>query len=119
MYVRSGSGYTFDDSGHVTGWRRTQDGHGGRAEEHHREMQEIAEQTIQKIVPQMIEEYGARVWSNMISQLHGVLTKEINSIVRIGIEGCKDIFYDSKTQKYISDTLVNVLMNEIHNIKIK
>jgi hypothetical protein len=50
--------------------------------------------------------------------MHGVLTRDITSIVRIGIEGCKDIFYDSKTQKYISDAVINALMRELNNIKL-
>lgn len=37
------------------GANKTQDGHGGRAEEHHREMKEIADGEIQAQVPQMIQ----------------------------------------------------------------
>ena len=119
MYIREGSGYYQDNNGKIA-WskNRSQDGHGGHYQEHKQMMQEIAEQTIQRLVPQMIEQYGAKVWQSLISQMHGVLTRDITSIVRIGIEGCKDIFYDSKTQKYISDAVINALMRELNNIKL-
>lgn len=119
IYIREGSGYYLDSNGKMA-WSKskTADGHGGHAAEHHKEMQEIAESTVQRLVPQMINEYGARVWSNLISQMQGVLNRDITSIVRIGIEGCKDIFYDSKAQTYISNAIVDALMRELRNIKI-
>lgn len=35
----------------------TQDGHGGHAAEHHEEMQQIALDTVEKVVPSMVQQY--------------------------------------------------------------
>jgi hypothetical protein len=45
----------------------------------------------------------------------GVLEYDIESVTRIGIEGCKDIFEGRKAQKYISDKIVELITKELKN----
>ena len=110
--------YHVDDKGGIY-YHRTSDGHGGHAAEHRKEMQEIAEQTIKTIVPQMIDEYGAQVWQRLIGQLHGVLSRDVESIVNIAFDGIKDIFTDTRTQKFICDSVAKAFEAEIANISGK
>ena len=42
-----------NERGYICYSRNTQDGHGGRAEEHRAEMREIAQEEIQKAIPQI------------------------------------------------------------------
>lgn len=97
----------------------TRDGHGGRAREHHMEMQQIADAEIQKLVPTMVEQICGQVWRSAISELHNVLSGDITSQVELGVKGCKDIFFDQKTQKWISDHVFEAMDKAIRNINLQ
>lgn len=45
--------YISNPTGNLMSYCDTQDGHGGHAQEHREEMQQIAQQEIQKLVPQI------------------------------------------------------------------
>ncbi len=99
----------------------TQDGHGGRAEEHREEFEAIAQAIVQaeiaklmEILPAMIEERCREAYRQAISDFLGALEYDIESIVEIGFDGCRDIFVDKKTQKYISDHIIKELRKQLN-----
>ena len=44
-----------------------------------------------------------------------VLEYDIESVTKIGIEGCRDIFEDQKAQKFISDHVIKTIKKELQN----
>ena len=97
----------------VSAARNTQDGHGGRAEQHREEMRIIAhevyseekEKTIEEI-KEMMHETMYDAYSQAIKDFLGALEYDVESVTRIGLDGCRDIFEDKKTQKFISDHIM-------------
>ena len=99
-----------------------QDGHGGKSEEHRAEMQEIAREVFKEERAQLLEEFEERLLTAQYQayeqSLHDVLRAleyDIQSVTRIGIEGCKDIFEGKKAQKFISEQIMKVIEKELKN----
>ncbi len=106
----------------IAGNYLTQDGHGGRAEEHRKEMEQIAiaifrteYDKIMKDIEEKIFAAQYRAYEQALKDVLGVLEYDIESVTRIGIEGCKDIFEGRKAQKYISDKIVELITKELKN----
>ena len=84
----------------------TYDGHGGRAEAHRAEMEEIARkvyaeehQKDMEEIKAMIEELLPIAYKQAIDDFLRALEYDVESITKIGINGCREIFEDKKTQK--------------------
>ena len=96
---------------------RTQDGHGGKAEEHHREMEEIARavcaESLQEFENRMYE-IAYQAYKQAIEDILHALEYDVESVTRIGIEGCRDIFEDKKAQKYISDHIMKEIRKQLN-----
>lgn len=106
------------------------DTHGGHAEEHRTEMVDIANTvadeklkqfmaTIERAIPQAIEEHGRTVWTSLIRELVGALETDVHSQVNVGFDGLREVFYGEKCQKYISDSIMKTLLNELSKIRTK
>lgn len=93
----------------------TQDGHGGRREEHHAEMREESIMAIQEIVPQMVEQICIRTWNEALQRLIGAIEYDINTCVHIAFESGEEIFKSEKARKYVSDAIVKRLKTELKN----
>ena len=83
--------------------------HGGHAEEHREEMETIAREVCSKA----LEDFERRMYviaqqayEDAIKDFLHALEYDIESITRIGIDGCKDIFEGKKAQKFISDHIM-------------
>ena len=99
----------------------TQDGHGGRAEEHRKEMEDIARRVYaeehQKDMDEikaLIEELLPIAYKQAIEDFLGALDYDVQSITRIGFDGCRDIFEDKKAQKYISDHIMKEIQKRLN-----
>ena len=71
---------------------------------------------------QLLEEFEERLLTAQYQAyeqaLHDVLRAleyDIQSVTRIGIEGCKDIFEGKKAQKFISEQIMKVIEKELKN----
>ena len=100
----------------------TQDGHGGRAEQHRSEMEEIARRIIAEERARLMEEIDERIlqaqyraYEQALQDVMRVLEYDIESVTRIGIEGCRDIFEDKKAQRFISDHVIKAIQKELKN----
>lgn len=98
----------------------TQDGHGGRAAEHRAEMKEIAKEVFKEEHAQMMEEIKEMIlqaqyqaYEQALKDVMHVLEYDIQSVTRIGIDGCREIFEGEKTQKYISDQIMKRITKEL------
>ena len=100
----------------------TKDGHGGRAEEHRAEMEEIARrifaEELEKLMPELeriIYENSIQAYQQALRDVLGALEYDIESVVQIGFNGCRDIYIDKKTQKYISDHIMKEITKRLKN----
>ncbi|MBP3941525.1 MAG: hypothetical protein J6D00_08575 [Christensenellaceae bacterium] len=100
------------------------------AELHKREFEEIANNVadgkLQQIMPviektthQIVNEYGRTVWASLIRELVGALETDVHSQVNVGFDGLREVFYGEKCQKYISDSIMKTLLNELSKIRTK
>lgn len=111
-YVRNGS--RFD----------TQDGHGGRAEQHHREMREEAVKAIRELVPKMIDELvppiAAAIYNEAITRLVGAITYDIETCVEVAFSTGEEIFSDKRVKQMISDRIMKEIKAQLgkKNIRI-
>ena len=83
---------------------------------------EIAREVFKEERAQLLEEFEERLLTAQYQAyeqaLHDVLRAleyDIQSVTRIGIEGCKDIFEGKKAQKFISEQIMKVIEKELKN----
>lgn len=100
----------------------TLDGHGGRGAEHRDEMEEIAKQVFASEKENFIEEIkviineeSSRAYEHALKEVLGELTYDVESVVKIGFDGCRDIFEDKKAQKYISDHIMKEITKRLND----
>ena len=96
------------------------DGHGGKAEEHRAEMEEVARVVFQSAreelmaeMREMIFEAQYQAYEQALQDVLGVLEYDIHSITKIGIDGCREIFEGEKAQKFISDQILKQIIKEL------
>ena len=101
--------------------RFPQDGHGGRAKEHRVEMEEIARRVYaeerEKDVEDMerrMQEIAYAAYEQAVKDFQRALEYDVESITRIGIEGCRDIFEGKKAQKFISDHIMKEIQKRLN-----
>ena len=104
----------------------TKDGHGGRAAEHRREMEEIAQkvfdserENLMEDIKEMIYSAQYQAYEQALKDVLGVLEYDIHSITRIGIDGCRDIFEDEKAQRFISDKIMQTITKKLKSMHAK
>ena len=103
-----------------------QDGHGGKAEEHRKEMEEIADKVVNLRLERFTEEIREMIlvaqyqaYEQALKDVLGVLEYDIHSVTKIGIEGCRDIFEGEKAQRFISNKIVELIKRELKNKHFK
>ena len=96
------------------------DGHGGNAAAHRAEMREVAQELFKEERTQLLEEFEERMraaqyaaYHQALSDVMRVIEYDIESVTRIGIEGCRDIFESKKAQKFISDHVMATIKKEL------
>ena len=115
-YLDSKQQYYYSDSGNLC-YRRNQDGHGGNAEEHRREMAQIADQIVQQRIADIIPDIQRAATENAYSNLLKALSFDVTSAVNIGFENAETIFRDSKTQKVVADAIMREIRKQLEGIK--
>ena len=113
-YSKSGT-YSIGKDGGYNWHRNTQDGHGGNAEEHRREMQAIAKEAVFEYAP----EIASRIYNSAIERLVGALQYDIDTIVSVSLEDAGEIFNSSKCRKVISDRIMKEIKAQLKDIAIK
>ena len=101
-------------------------GHGGHAEEHREEMEEIAREiyTVERAkdmekIERMIQEKMYLAYEQAMQDVMRALEYDVQSVTRIGIDGCRDIFESKKAQKYISDQVMKTIKKELKGKHLK
>ena len=61
-----------------------------------------------------IYEIAYQAYRQAIEDFLHALEYDIESVTRIGIEGCRDIFEDKKAQKFISDHIMREIQKQLN-----
>lgn len=75
------------------------------------------EESLPALIEKYVIEYGNEILTNIIQNIVGALETDINTEVKIAFDNANEIFHSSKAQKYISDSIMKVMLNELHKIK--
>lgn len=102
------------------------DSHGGHAEEHREEMEEIAREIYaverakdMEKIERMIQDKMYLAYEQAMQDVLRALEYDVQSVTRIGIDGCRDIFESKKAQKYISDQVMKTIKKELKGKHLK
>lgn len=93
----------------------TNDGHGGRAEEHHEEMRAIAEQVVQTEVPII----AAQIFNEAVEKMIGAIEYDIKTSVKVSFDDLDGIFKSEKFRQFVSDRIMREIKANLNNLKIK
>lgn len=116
-YFRDFSGTHFVTENGSIGYRRAQDGHGGRAEQHRAEMEQIAEQIAERKIAEMIPEIQRAAYISAYNDVVNALSFDVTTAVSVAFENGAQIFYDSRTQKVIADAVMREVRKGLSQIK--
>lgn len=106
-------------------------GKGGKdTAEHLRDMVNVSNQVcdakvkqfaadLDRYIDNRIGEYASTIFEQQIRSIIPVLEADIRSIVRIGFDGIRDILHGEKIETYISNAIVETMVRELKNIKVK
>jgi hypothetical protein len=64
-------------------------------------------------IKEMIREAQYKAYAQALQDVMDVIKYDIESITRIGIDGCKDIFEDRKAQQFISDNIIKMVEKKL------
>ena len=89
---------------------------------HHKDMMEqIANDVVEQALDDytinfqsIIEEAMYNAYKEAINDFMTAIEYDITSSVSVAIDGCKEIFYDEKTQKIISDRIIQEIWNKLN-----
>lgn len=98
-----------NERGAVCYKRDTQDGHGGRAEEHRAEMRQIAQEEIRKAVPDIQKE----AYNHAMSDLLSALKADVTTVVNIQMDSGEEIFRDSRTKQVLFNAVYNRIISNL------
>lgn len=116
-YFRDFSGTHFVTENGSVGYRRVQDGHGGRAEQHRAEMEQIAEQIAERKIAEMIPEIQRVAYISAYNDVVNALSFDVTTAVSVAFENGAQIFYDSRTQKVIADAVMREVRKGLSQMK--
>ena len=97
-------------------------GHGGHAEEHREEMEEIAREIYaverakdMEKIERMIQDKMYLAYEQAMQDVLRALEYDVQSVTKIGVNGCKEIFEGKAAQKYISDQIMRSIQKELRD----
>lgn len=89
------------------------DGHGGHAEEHRAEMEQVADAIVQKRIAEIVPEIQRAATEQAYHKILQALSFDVTSAVNIGLENGESIFRDSRTQRVIADAVMREVQKQL------
>lgn len=111
--------YSINERGGYEWHRNTQDGHGGRAEEHREEMVQIAEQIAEEKIKAMVPQIVREIYMQSLEDELKGLRYDIETIVEIAFNDGREIFQSSKATKAVSDAIYKEILKGLKDIHVK
>ena len=106
-----------DYDGNLCG-RGTQDGHGGRAEEHRAEMERIAEEIAERKIAAIVPQIQAAALQQARDDLLRAIAFDVETVVEIAFHNGETIFRDKKTQRVIADSIMREIRKRLDRFSI-
>lgn len=97
----------------------TRDYHGGRARQHHAEMRQIALETVNEVVPPMIEEICVKICTAALEDVIGAIEWDIEEIVNVSFDDMHNVFNSEKFRKVISTKIMDSIKKNLNNPNIR
>ena len=110
--------YSEDGNGGYIWRRNTQDGHGGRAEEHRAEMRQIAEEIAEQKLAAIIPQIQAAALQQARDDLLRAFAVDVETVVEVAFANGEKIFRDKKTQKVIADSIMREIRKRLDHLAI-
>ena len=87
---------------------------------------EVCKHTIEEVLAQiepklekMMHDKMYDAYEQALQDVMRVLEYDVESVTRIGIDGCRDIFESKQAQKYISDQVMKTIKKELKGKQLK
>lgn len=96
----------------------TQDGHGGRAEEHRQEMREIAEQVAEQKIRELVPQMAVDLYNSCLQRLYEGITRDVETVVNVSMEQIGDIYKSSSLRKVLTDNIRRQMIANIGDVSL-
>ena len=111
-YINPSSGYRIGNDGSLE-YHRTQDGHGGRAEEHRAEMRQIAEEIADQKIAAILPQIQVAAIEQARDDLLRAITFDVETVVQVALHNGETIFKDKRTQKVIAENIMREIRKRL------
>lgn len=91
----------------------TQDGHGGRAAEHRREMAQIAEEIADRKIAAIIPQIQTAALQQARDDLLHAIAFDVETVVEVAFQNGEKIWRDSKTQKVVAENIMREIRKRL------
>ena len=98
--------------------RGTQDGHGGKSEQHQAEMRQIAEEIAEQKLAAIIPQIQAAALQQARDELLRALAFDVETVVEVAFENGEKIFRDKRTQRVIADNIMQEIRKRLSGFTI-
>ena len=106
-----------DYDGNLCG-RGTQDGHGGRAEQHRAEMEQIAERIAEQKIAAIVPQIQAEALQQARDDLLRAFSFDVETIVSIAFHNGETIWRDSRTQRAVAESIMREIRKRLDRFSI-
>ena len=110
--------YSEDGNGSYTWRRNTQDGHGGRSEEHRAEIRQIAEEIAEQKLAAIVPQIQATALQQARDDLLRAIAFDVETVVEIAFHNGEKIWRDSRTQKAVAESIMREIRKRLDGFKI-
>lgn len=87
--------------------------------EHVPEMHSIATEEINRIVPELIHREATRLFNEAVRAMIGALHYDIETSLQIAFKDIGEMYKDTRTQKFISDTICKAIEKRLNSITLE
>lgn len=105
--------YSEDGNGGYIWRRNTQDGHGGRAEEHQAEMERIAEEIADRKLAAIVPQIQMAALQQARDDLLRAIAFDVETVVEIAFHNGEKIWRDSRTQKAVAESIMREIRKRL------
>lgn len=87
--------------------------------EHVPEMHNIAQEEINRIVPELVHREAARLVNEAVRSMIGALHYDIETTLEIAFSDLGEMYRDKRVKKYISDTICKTIEKRLNSITLE
>ena len=83
------------------------------------EMHNIAVEEIGRLVPEMIHREATRLFNEAVCAMIGAIHYDIETSLQIAFKDLGEMYKDTRTQKFISDTVCKAIEKRLNSITLE